>query len=690
MKRFSRKYQDDLYINKENTMTKKINVRIKIVIALVTLCFFIITLRLIQLQIFQQTSYAEKIVEYTAQKQKVSSPRGTIYDSKGNILVESVSSLTISYYPNSNTSNYEEWELAKALVEDLALNEPNIIDRNIAELHIRYLSEFENKDPITLLSEEDQLAYEQGEITLDEAYELQLEAVDIESIDTTTKMIYEVKMKMDSLPSNQFKSVVENVSEEQMAIVAENSSKYPGFTCTFDWERSYTDLGLPLISILGNVSSSTQGVPLESQEYYTALGYELNQRVGTSGLEKQYEDFLAGTESIYDIEIDSLGNAFLIEDQVGKNGYDLHLTLDANFNQEVQNIVTSTLSTARSNPLRKYFDNLYVVVINPQTGEVLSMAGATLNAENEVSAYPNGAYQNAYLMGSVVKIATLYMGQNEGVTYSGEVINDAPIQIKGSAPFKTYTNWGLIDDVEAIRVSSNVYMAHIAMRIGGGEYVENESLYVDENTFQIMRNYYNMFGLGISTGIDLPNEQVGAIGLDTELGKTLFYAIGQYDTYTTMQLAQYVSTIANGGKRIEPHLLSNVSEVNSLETIIYEEKTKVLDILTNGPAFLESGKQGMELCVSSGSCGSVLREENVGMQLAAKTGTADALYYDPITKQTYDVTNATMIAYEVSENPEYAVVCSAPNSNNGFGSSLQSNICGDVVAAVTKAYIANK
>ena len=97
--------------------------------------------------------------------------------------------------------------------------------------------------------------------------------------------------------------------------------------------------------------------------------------------------------------------------------------------------------------------------------------------------------------------------------------------------------------------------------MAGINYVPNNPLDIKQETFNKMRYYFRQFGLGVSTGIDLPNESIGQIGrTDNIPGFLLDYAIGQYDTYTPLQLAQYISTIANGGYRMKPQIVQEVRE----------------------------------------------------------------------------------------------------------------------------------
>ena len=113
----------------------------------------------------------------------------------------------------------------------------------------------------------------------------------------------------------------------------------------------------------------------------------------------------------------------------------------------------------------------------------------------------------------------------------------------------------------ALKRSSNVYMFKTAIAIGGTQYTRPEqTMNVTDESFDIMRNRYAEFGLGKQTGIDLPGEQIGYKGSIRHAGLLMDFSIGQYDTYTPLQLAQYVSTIANGGYRMEPHIVKKMHE----------------------------------------------------------------------------------------------------------------------------------
>lgn len=134
--------------------------------------------------------------------------------------------------------------------------------------------------------------------------------------------------------------------------------------------------------------------------------------------------------------------------------------------------------------------------------------------------------------------------------------------------------------------------------MGNGKYVPNGPLVLDtEKTFNTMRQSFSQFGLGTRTGIDLPNEMSGFPGSENKPGLLLDLAIGQYDTYTPIQLAQYVSTIANGGNRVQPHLVKEIREPimenNELGPIVEEIQPKVLNHLDMKDEWIEACSRGL-------------------------------------------------------------------------------------------------
>lgn len=221
-----------------------------------------------------------------------------------------------------------------------------------------------------------------------------------------------------------------------------------------------------------------------------------------------------------------------------------------------------------------------------------------------------------------------------------------------------------MNDLTALERSSNSYMFQVAMKIGGLNYRYNMSLKsLRDDTLQRMRNGYAEFGLGVRTGIDLPNEFAGFQGEMDTPGKILDLAIGQFDTYTPLQLAQYISTIANGGYRVQPRLLKEVREPSedgkTLGPLVEEVQPKILNRISNPEDEVNYVKQGLRRVYVGNQGTARTAFANAPYTAAGKTGTAEVVYYGPLREKwrTRTIT-LTHVGFAPYENPEvaYAVV----------------------------------
>ena len=270
----------------------------------------------------------------------------------------------------------------------------------------------------------------------------------------------------------------------------------------------------------------------------------------------------------------------------GQRGKDLVLTIDMDLQLATEKIIEKQLLEKKRMGDTRFLDRAFAVVLDPKTGEVLTMAGKQYVRDSKTGKYgiddfSLGNITTSYAMGSAVKGATVLTGFQEGVIHPGSYWYDTKIRIKDTPPKGSWKDFGNIDDLTALKVSSNVYMFRTAIAIGKGNYVPNAPLSIDPTAFSTMRNSFAQFGLGVRTGIDLPNEMVGFKGTETIVGKLMDLAIGQYDTYTPMQMAQYVSTIANGGYRMQPHIVKEIREPvddnQELGPVIKENEPTVLN-----------------------------------------------------------------------------------------------------------------
>ena len=672
-----RKRSSDL-LRSNMDFNKVVNKRARILILSVFACFFVIAVRLIQIQYFSQDEYIVKLAAFTQKNQISSPPRGDMIDRNGNVLVSSEEIVNITYYPQKDLSSYSEskWQLAYKFAVQFDIQSDSITEREWKDYYIMVakdrgaslLSDDQKK-----LSDSEQYSIKISKITSEMIEELRNAAQDEADANRgylTNEQKYiawPVMYKMEQATLISSAVVVENASEENTAYLIEHKEEFVGFDISTDSQRVYP-YGSVLRDVFGRVS--TTGLEEGSKDYYLANDYALNDRFGTSGLEKEYENYLSGTKTIKQITYDEdMGSPIFTTIQEGKKGYNIQLTIDIDLQQRVDAILQKYLTNARSNVYRKDFKQAFLVMMNPQNGEILAMSGQQIQDDGSFIPFASGNYLQSFLPGSSVKPAVLYMGLNEGAVQPGEVINDTTMYFAGGLVKGSYNNKGLINDIEAIRQSSNVYMFHIAIRLGGGYYTPYGALNLPnvENAYELYRKYFSMFGLGTETQLDVPYEESGYPGTDDTSGHLLDFSIGQYESFTPIQLLQYVSTVGTGVK-VRPHFMKQIYEINDDETIVEQFGTQVIDVLNGNEAYLERVKEGMRQCISSGACGAGFASLN--KDIAAKTGTAE------VGTVSDDTSNSIMIGFAPSENPTIAFACVAPTSSTG---NLESNVCMSIV-----------
>lgn len=676
-------------LKKQNDYQKIVNKRLNVLTLVTILLFTAIAGRLIDIQIRQKDAYTTKLASYTSKKQTTSTPRGQFIDRNGLVAVGTVSAMNITYFAPENTTSDEQWELAMKFAKQFQVSGEELTLRDLQDAYIS-LHKGENGylDRANHL-----LSSEELKLSNDEIYKLKLERITQDMVDAEldadTRAAWVVYSAMEvNNQSSHARVILEDVNDEQVAYLTEHKSDFQGFDVDFSsWLREYP-YGSTLRDVFGQVTTSKQGLPSELQQYYQALGYEMNSSVGRSGLEQQYESLLSGTPKVSTIKYDEEGNAIFTEVNAGKKGYDIQLTIDMALQEKIDTILENTMKSQASNANRPDMNKLFVTLMNPNTGEIYSMNGIMKTSDGELINYASGNYLEGYTPGSIVKGATVYMGLNEGVVSPTESIYDEPMIIQGTPSISSYRNLGSVNAVTALEKSSNIYMAHIAIRLAGSRYVKGGPLYVEDatKTFDLMHRYYSMFGLGVLTGLDVPNEMLGYSGYTKTAGNLLYYSFGQYDNYTPIQIVQYASTIANGGKKVKPRLVSGAFGVNS-DSLVYTNDAEVMSTVYGNLDYIDTVKQGFRACVTSGNyCGPKMK--SVGHDVAAKTGTAEVT----VTLEngtTRNSTNASLIGFAPVDNPEIAFVCAAPTSSNvgATGSELQQNICYDqIMPEVIKAY----
>lgn len=194
-----------------------------------------------------------------------------------------------------------------------------------------------------------------------------------------------------------------------------------------------------------------------------------------------------------------------------------------------------------------------------------------------------------------------------------------------------------------------------------------------DNAFNVLRRNFNMFGLGQKTGVDLPGEISGIQGKSFNAqgqilsGSVLDLSYGNYDAYTPIQMVQYVSTIANGGYRMQPYIVQSIGRTSTNGQHIYTGYNKQPNVQLRipwTPDELDVVRQGFYRVVhGTNGWGTAHKLKDVKPQIAGKTGTAETFYYDPDNpnqKNPPAVVNATFVGYAPVNNPDLAIAVVFP------------------------------
>ena len=294
------------------------------------------------------------------------------------------------------------------------------------------------------------------------------------------------------------------------------------------------------------------------------------------------------------------------------------------------------------------------------------MAGKQIIKEGKgykVYDYTPGVITTTVVAGSVVKGASQLVGYNTGSLKIGEVRNDSCIKIAATKEKCSVYYMGNIDDIQALAKSSNTYQFNTAIKVGKGNYQYNKPLVIDKNAFNIYRDTFAEFGLGIKTGIDLPNESLGYKGTSTMPGHLLDFSIGQYDTYTPIQISQYISTLANNGDRMKMNLLKKV--YNSDGSLIYENKPTKLNKVNTKKEYLDRVKLGFRY---ANIYGTAVGYVDLGYKPASKTGTSQS-FIDTNNDGVVDtetISNA-FISFAPYDNPKVAFTIISPDVSHNKG-----------------------
>lgn len=478
------------------------------------------------------------------------------------------------------------------------------------------------------------------------------------------------------LEGAEYKKIAENNSVNQAVVIAERGVVYDRRDELVAWNeyddrsvydfpiRAYTDR-LGLGQVLGYVSYPRR----DNRGFFYRTEY-----IGRSGVESAYDDVLRGTNGTKIVVADALG------DVVGENvietsqsGKPLYLSLDAELSEAMYQIISTSTTKAD-------FRSGAGAIMNVHTGELIALTSfptydpevmadgydtETIKKYNEDTRLPflNKMVSGVYTPGSIVKpfvaygaLAEKIIDPEKKITSTGEIIVPNPYDPSKPSHFRDWRAQGVMTMREGIAFSSNVYFYTI-----GGGFGDQAGLGITK-----MDEYYNLFGLGNKTGINIAQEQTGVVPSpawkkevfadDWRLGDTYFTAIGQFGFLVTpIQMLRAYGALASGGMLVTPHVIKG-------------EQGATIDLHLNQD-YLKIIHEGMRKTVTlNGGTARALERSDVA--IAAKSGTAEIGLNNAYV-------NSWVAGFWPYEKPEYAFILmmdKAPRSN-ALGAS---RIMGDV------------
>jgi penicillin-binding protein 2 len=477
------------------------------------------------------------------------------------------------------------------------------------------------------------------------------------------RKLMEESRRFESLP------IRTRLSDEEIARFAAHRYRFPGVDVKARLFRQYPQ-GESFSHVVGHIGRINQR-EVESLEAADQLpNYRGTDYIGKTGLEQSYERFLHGTTGHEQVEVDSSGRGVRTLSRTPPvSGNNLVLTLDA----KLQEVVYRAFGERRG----------ALVAIEPATGGVLAFVskpgfdpnlfvdGIDPQSWGELNNSPDRPMVNRALAGTYPPGSTFKPFMALAALASGKRTPQQAISDPGYFTFGNHTfrddkagGHGMVDMYKSIVVSCDTYYYVLANDLG-----------IDG-----IARFMAQLGFGSRSGIDIPGESEGVLPSQEwkrrrfkrpeqqkwYAGETISVGIGQgYNSYTPLQLASAIATIANNGVMFRPHVVKYVEDIRTRErTFIEPRPLRTLNVKPEHIAFVKDALVG----VNKEGTGA---RAFAGAQYvsAGKTGTAQVIalkekYIESKVQERFR-DHALFIAYAPADKPQIALAVIVENS--GFG-----------------------
>ena len=481
------------------------------------------------------------------------------------------------------------------------------------------------------------------------------------------KLIEESK-SFESLP------IRTRLSDEEIARFAANRYRFPGVEINARLFRQY-----PQAALFSHVVGHIGRINPREIEQLAADGLDANYRgtdyIGKVGLEQSYETHLHGTTGVEEVEVDAAGRAVrTLSRSAPVSGNNLALNLDAKLQEVVY---------------RAFGDNRgALVAIDPATGGVLAFVSKpgfdpnlfvdgidpkNWKELNESIDRPmvNRALAGTYPPGSTFKPFMALAALTYGKRRPEQAISDPGGYNFGGHFFRDdkVGGHGMVDMYKSIVVSCDTYYYMLANDLG----IDNISMFMKQ------------FGFGSRTGIDITGESAGILPSQEwkmkrfrqkwYAGETISVGIGQgYNTYTPLQLAQAMATIANDGVMFRPHIVNYVENiVTRNRSVVEPQPLRTVDVKPEHlqvvkDALIGVNKEGTGARAFAGAPYTSAGKTGTAQVIAIKQG--EKYVESRVAERHRD--HALFIAYAPADKPKIAVAVLVENA--GFGARAAAHI----------------
>ena len=659
-----------------NNDNRSSNLRYNIITILVYIVGIVLIVQLFNLQIVNGKEYRETSNTRLSRETVVKAARGSIKDRTGNLLVTTKMGFNVDLYK----TKIDTATLNKTILNTIRILESNK-DKYINNLPIKVNPfKFENQDEETQKKWKKENDINEN-ATAEECFyslkkEYKIEQGDISEAYKIMVVRYEIAR--NGYSSIRPVTIAKDVSRASAVKLGEQSIYFPGISATTEPLVSYPS-GSLASHILGYVGNITQA-ELDGREDT----YGINDVIGKVGIQYVFEEYLRGQNGIKQLDMSVDGN--ITDEYITKEavaGSDVILTIDANLQAVTEKALVNNIKKIASGGFSKTSEAKAgaAVVMNVKTGEILAMASypdyepelfingisqKKLDEYNKGDNIFNRAISGVYAPGSTFKMITAIAGLETGAITPTEKINDVGVYKKAHEPacwiWNSYgMTHGWLNVTDAIIHSCNYFFYEVGYRV----------------TIDNIAKYAKYYGLGQKTNVELPMEESGVVatrdkakerGDEWQIGETLSAAIGQsYNSYTPIQMAKYISMLANGGKPIDVTIVKSVIDVNGNQ-IQKEEITKFVNAklglekqekedLNIKKENLEAVLKGMKGVTSEegGTAYSTFADFNI--ELGGKTGSAQTDVNGKV--------NGWFVGFAPYDEPEVAVVVLVENAGSG-------------------------